>query len=184
MAERLKPTEVFDVDSIRYSNIDIQSKYEDGIENGGKWLMFIDKSKLDEVWANCCQIYDEEKLIGVSHLKCSTNFKNPRTNSHQSGAIRFYCGPASEEKKIIEIGRNILKFIPYHCITGYMIYKSNEQTKKGTRKTGQKINHLYKLQVPKREKRLSSEEVNKLMGNFSELKTCNISIKNDSSQAK
>ncbi|XP_044736225.1 uncharacterized protein LOC123298322 [Chrysoperla carnea] len=169
---KLKPTEIFDVDFIKHSNIDIQSKYKVGMENGGKWMMFIEKSKLDEVWEKSCKLYDNGQLIGVYDIKCSTNYRDPKIKSHaqNKGALRFNCGPANDEKKIMEIGRNILKMIPYRCDSGYMHFKSDEQSKIGNRHTGQKVNHLYKLEVPGR---LSADDFHKMVTSFGALKTRN-----------
>ncbi|XP_044730495.1 uncharacterized protein LOC123293675 [Chrysoperla carnea] len=187
MAERkLKPTEIFDVESIRHPIIETttesQLKYKE-IENGGKWLMFINKSKLDEVWEKCCKLYDEGQLTGVSNIRSSTNYKIPKNRfSNKTGVIRFYCVPsANNETEIMEIGKNILKLIPYQSDSGYMTYKSDEQTKRGTRQTGQKINHLYKLEVPRR---LPAEDFDKMIKDFAALKTGPSSTKKDFTQNK
>lgn len=151
------PTETYDECWLYHVDYDIAEEYEtmDSIEMG-KWMMFIKKSELDQVWKTCCNLYDEGKLTGIKCMKCSTNYKNPRSSDDSSGVIIIYCGPASDECKMLEYGKNLLKYIPYYNSYGIMAYKSDIQTICGTRKTGQTKNHLYKIRVPKTKDELNS----------------------------
>jgi len=117
--------------------------------------MFVTKQELDQMWENCCNLYDEVKLTGITSMKCSTNYKNPRSSNDALGVIIFYCGPASDEGKMLEYGKNLLKYIPYYNNYGIMAYKSDIQTFGGTRKTGQIKNHLYKIPVPKTKEKIN-----------------------------
>jgi len=149
--ERKKPTETDDECWLHHRNSVIEeAEYSkmDEMEMG-KWMMCIKKSELDQMWENCCNLYDAGKLNGIIGMKCSTNYKNSRSSDDALGVIIFYCGPSSDEIKMLEYGKNLLKFIPYYNNYGHMYYKSDIQTLGGTRKTGQTKNWLYKIQIPK-----------------------------------
>lgn len=153
--EKKKPSETNDECWLHHRNSDIaEAEYSriDEISNEmdiGKWMMFVKKSELDQMWENCCNLYDAGKLTGILGMKCSTNYKNPRSSNDALGVIIIYCGPATDELKMLEYGKNLLKYIPYYNNYGHMFYKSDEQTLGGTRKTGQTKNWLYKLPIPK-----------------------------------
>lgn len=156
--KKKKPTETDDECWLYHYNSDISEEEfrRMGEIEMGKWMMFIKKSELDQMWENCCNLYDASKLNGIVSMKCSTNYKNPRSSNDALGVIIFYCGPSSDECKMLEYGKNLLKFIPYYNNYGHMAYKSDVQTLRGTRKTGQTKNWLYKLPVPKTQDGLNS----------------------------
>jgi hypothetical protein len=60
--------------------------------------------------------------------------------------IIFFCGQSDNEAKIMQFGQRLLEEIPYEMYTGWMDYKSHEQTGAGTAATGQKKNYLYRIQ--------------------------------------
>ncbi|CAH1119099.1 unnamed protein product [Phaedon cochleariae] len=125
----------------------ISRSYKYDISLSGKWMMFFAKNILDEKWKMCCDLYKARKLTGIAQMKVSTSVRSPRTTDHANGVIIFYCGPANDEEAVMAYGKKLLEVVPY---TGnrYMYYKSDEQTYEGTRATGQKKNHLYKISVP------------------------------------
>lgn len=113
----------------------------------GKWMMFIPKERLDEVWQRAQDFYLVGKLTGISRMKVSTAKDNPRASDDSTGVIIFYCGPSDDEEIVLEYGRNLLRLIPYTSPNGYMYYKSDAQTSAGTRATGCTKNSLYKLEA-------------------------------------
>jgi hypothetical protein len=52
------------------------------------------------------------------------------------GIIIFYCGPATDEERVMQIGQKLLEQIPYRNHYGAMFYKSDALTTQGTRATG------------------------------------------------
>ncbi|KAL5240643.1 hypothetical protein ACI65C_008053 [Semiaphis heraclei] len=146
-----KPTETFDECWLHHMKSDIAETEcsRIGEMDMGKWMMFVKKSELDQMWENCCDLYDAGKLTGITGMKCSTNYENPRSSDNTFGVIIIYCGPASDKLKMLEYGTNLLKCIPYYNKFGYIYYKSDIQTLGGTRKTGQTKNWLYRIPVPK-----------------------------------
>lgn len=119
------------------------------LEDMGKWMMFFKNSDMDKMWQHSCNMFDKGKLRGIPFMKCSTSLENPRSSDNTKGVIIFYCGPSTDKCNLLEIGRNLVKYVPYYNKYGYMYYKSDQQTYGGTRKTGQIINSLYRLSVPK-----------------------------------
>lgn len=110
----------------------------------GKWMLFYEKPIMDVNWILAKEKYNENKLVGVISMKCSTNYVNPRASSGSSGVIILYCNSSTNEENIKNIGRNILTQLNYiHQKTIY--YKTDLQTKNGTCATGNKINSSYSL---------------------------------------
>ncbi len=112
----------------------------------GKWMMFIKPSIIDKKWEEIKKLYNEGKLTGIRSMKVSTVRKNPRA-SGRDYAVMFYCGPYDDEEKMMNYGDNLIQYIKYD--QKYMYYKSADQTRNGTRATGQRKNSLYKIEVKK-----------------------------------
>lgn len=109
--------------------------------------------------------FSENRLAGISDLKVKTAWASDESPANtDSKVIIFYCGPATDEARMLAVGQNLINEIPYTDKFGWIYYKSDLQTFKGTRATGrflipkifeQKIlgskkNHSYRLAVPKR----------------------------------
>ena len=105
-------------------------------------MLFYDKDKLDEKWETAKSLFHNGDLDGVEAMKVSTNFNNPRASSKSAGVIILYCNNSSDEEKIMAVGKVIRETLDYNIP---MYYKTDEQTKVGTKATGQTKNHLYKL---------------------------------------
>ena len=58
-------------------------------EDVGKWMLFYDKSKINDAWVKAT-IYRNDELDGVTSMKCSTLYNNPRANDDNS-VIILYC---------------------------------------------------------------------------------------------
>jgi hypothetical protein len=112
----------------------------------GKWMLFYDKTNINESWLLAKKLFREQKLQGVLSMKCSTNYVNPRASTNNSIIILF-CSDSSNEEKIMSIGKQILEMFSYKE-KPYIYYKTDMQTFEGTIATGTKTNHTYKLSNP------------------------------------
>jgi len=124
-----------------------ESNNEDIMVDSGKWMLFYNKSLMNEAWKKAKKMYRENKLDGVISMKCSTLYENPRASTLEKGIIILYCNNSSNEKTIMNIGKNIIKMVDYKEST-YIYYKTDFQTIEGTIATGRKQNHTYKLFNP------------------------------------
>jgi hypothetical protein len=111
----------------------------------GKWMLFYDNDIMDTRWADFKTLYRQNQLPGVISMKCSTAMKNPRA-SNANSVILFYCNNSGDENTIMNIGKNIVSHADIHPWY-YTYYKSDEQTRLGTRATGVKKNWLYRTRV-------------------------------------
>ena len=145
----LLPTNVETWPFIYEKNEELMRKNSYG-EACGKWMMFWYKEILDKKWAEARQLYRAGKLEGIHSMKVSTEEDSGGLYNPNTGVIIFYCGPATDEKKMMTIGQKLLEQIPYYSYRfGAMFYKSDEQTEEGTRATGNRRNHKFKIQVPR-----------------------------------
>lgn len=142
----LKPTEVTDSFWLFEYNEEIARNLP---VVDGKWMQFYDLSELDTMWNYAKAKYRAGKLIGIHSMKVSTARPQPRSSNSSQGVIIFFCGPSEDEQRIMMIGKKLLEEIPYKSYTGFMSFKSDQQTYAGTRATGQVTNHLYKIQCTK-----------------------------------
>eukprot|EP01084_Bolivina_argentea_P142608 250526_1 len=95
------------------------------LASGGKWMLFYSHDKIWPHWKKCQQLYRNNKLKGVSNMKVSTCHYH---HSSSVGVIILYCGPPNDEKKVKEIGRNILQETEYTNLSKKMFYKTDTQT--------------------------------------------------------
>lgn len=141
-----KPTEVIDSYWLYERKAEIVEKYP---EPDGKWMQFHHQSQLDMVWEFAKAKYRFGRLEGIHSMKVSTACISSRASYSHDGVIIFYCGPSQDETRIKQIGQKLFEEMPYKTSTGYMNYKSDEQTAAGTRATGQRQNYLYRLPCPR-----------------------------------
>ncbi len=136
------PTQIIDGYWIFHGNLNFISL------DVGKWMLFYHKSKLDNKWLEICNLFDNNKLLGVDFLKCSTSLYNPRSSDNNYGVIILYCSDSQNKEKIINIGNNIILYIQDYT-NEYIYYKTDKQTTNRTYATGSKVNYLYKLYISK-----------------------------------
>lgn len=110
----------------------------------GKWMLFYDKSLMNEAWFLAKKLYRENKLDGVISMKCSTAYENDRASTLEEGIIILYCNNSSNEETIMNIGKKIIEMFDYKE-EKFIYYKTDLQTHKGTIATGSKKNHIYKF---------------------------------------
>jgi hypothetical protein len=118
----------------------------DGIKrvDTGKWMLFYDKSLMNEAWALAKKLYRENKLEGITSMKCSTAYENPRASTFDEGIIILYCSNSSIEEIIMNIGKKMLEMFDYKE-KQIIYYKTDLQTLEGTFATGSRKNYTYKL---------------------------------------
>lgn len=144
MTSKLPPTKITDYPWVyEYCNSDD----DESPHNVGKWMLFYPKSELDDAWKKCKKLFRSKKLKGVTDMKCSTSYHNPRASSLEDGVIILYCNNSQDEDNIIHIGNNIIKQLGY-SEKKYVYYKTNYQTFEGTIATGCKKNHTYSIKNP------------------------------------
>jgi len=112
----------------------------------GKWMLFYPVEKIDIKWKQFCELYSTEKLPGILSMKCSTAYKNPRSSNHNDSVIILYCNNSHDEEDIINIGKCILPYI-HDYPSKAIYYKTDTQTREGTRATGKTVNSTYKLYI-------------------------------------
>ena len=123
-------------------------EYDDYSE-GGIWMLFYPVSEIDEKWEMAKNLFDTGELRGVRGMKVSTAKYNPRTSDNTKRVLKMCCGPWTDERLMRKIGANVAQKTKYEDKYGYMRYKTNEQTRGGTIATGQAVNHVYQIQVPR-----------------------------------
>ena len=110
-----------------------------GLEKG-KWMLYFNNENIDKKWKLAKKLYNDDKLYGITSMKCSTNGKNERANDENTKVIIFYCDDSYNKDYIMKIGNNLYKKFNY---TNVFYYKLDSQTSIGTIATGSKNNHIY-----------------------------------------
>ncbi|XP_030844299.1 uncharacterized protein LOC115925139 [Strongylocentrotus purpuratus] len=123
--------------------------YDDHNAGSGKWMLFYPVSEIDEKWEMANDLFDTGELRGVRGMKVSTAKVNPRSSDNTKAVLIMYCGPWTDELLMRKIGRNLALKTKYESKTGCMLYKTDDQTRGGTRATGQAVNHVYQMQLPR-----------------------------------
>ncbi|KAG0241196.1 hypothetical protein BGW41_006189 [Actinomortierella wolfii] len=106
----------------------------------GKWMLFYDKSVLDEKWAKVRDLVEQDQLGGLA--KCSTAMPNPNATNSKSGVIIVYTSDYMDQEEVYQVASVLHEKMQYGAT---MYYKSDEQTYAGLyRKTGSTKNHIYR----------------------------------------
>ena len=113
-------------------------------DNRGKWMLFFDKSNMNQKWKESKELFRNGKIKEVEYIKCSTNYKNVRASNDNIGLISFYCNNSDNKEKILSVGNSLIKLLNYSEY-GTIYYKTDELSKLGTRSLGNTFNYLYKL---------------------------------------
>lgn len=135
----------FTYNNIAHKLTDAEIKqYKINSENiKGKWMLFVKDSDVDKFWLIACFCYVNRELHGVISMKVSTFIYNPRASNASQKVICFYTQDPFDEEYTKNIGINIIDKL--NLKNTVIVYKLNEQTKNGTRATGQKNNSIYKI---------------------------------------
>src|SRR4051794_27110472 len=67
----------------------------------GKWMLFYDKSVLDEKWAVVKILVENDLLGGLA--KCSTAKENPNATSSKSGVIIVYTSDYLDQEEVYRV---------------------------------------------------------------------------------
>ncbi|KAF9179242.1 hypothetical protein BGZ50_007132 [Haplosporangium sp. Z 11] len=105
----------------------------------GKWMLFYDKSVLDEKWAAVKRLLEQE-LLGDS-AKCSTAKENPNSTNPDLGVIIVYTNDYLDQEDVYRIAAVLHEKMEYNRT---MYYKTDEQTLAGEySKYGSQKTHIY-----------------------------------------
>ncbi|KAF8928579.1 translation initiation factor eIF 4e-like domain-containing protein [Dissophora ornata] len=116
------------------------SKNFAGGSRTGKWMLFYDKSVLDEKWAATKELVEQDLLGGVA--KCSTAQENPNATSSKTGVIIVYTSDYLDQEEVYRVATVLQEKLEYNKT---MYYKTDEQTLAGLyAKNGSKKNHIYR----------------------------------------
>ena len=144
----LKPTEITNNFWIYEEDPEIANRFKNyDLDKCGKWMMFFENALIDEKWQQLVNLYREGKLTGIHQMKVSTMKESYRSADHSYQVICMYCGPYDDKNHLMKVGENLLHHMDYSNNSGFMCYKSDEQTYLGTRSTGNKSNSMYKIPV-------------------------------------
>lgn len=117
---------------------------------GGKWIFFVRIASMESLWKKACSFYRKGELLGIRSLKASTAKPNPQRTTTEEGVIIFHCGPHNNSELMIRYGTNLVSTLNYFNICGFISYKTDEQSTRGTRASGYSSNSCYTLPVPRR----------------------------------
>ncbi len=122
-AEPLKPSEV--TDSYWLGAERKIGAYPGHTENGGKWLIFVPASQIDEVWEKIKRATEEGKL--GSSAKVSTAKPNPNAKDPNSKVICVYTYDWTDEKD----AKRVREELRHLGIMSKIPYKADNETFSG-----------------------------------------------------
>jgi hypothetical protein len=94
-------------------------------ENGGKWLIFVPTSEVDEVWATIKQATQDGQLGGLS--KVATAYPNPLTIHAEKRVICVYTYDSQDETDVMRVRAELRRLGVIERIT----YKPDAATRAG-----------------------------------------------------
>ena len=113
------------------------------VDGRGKWLLFFDKSIMNEKWSIVKNLFRNNNFFGIEFIKCSTNYIGENIPNNHLGVISFY-SLADHKDVIMNIGSNIITLLNYTTMDT-IYYKTDQLTKNGNRINGSIFNYKYKL---------------------------------------
>ncbi|KAF9150319.1 hypothetical protein BG015_007890, partial [Linnemannia schmuckeri] len=78
----------------------------------GKWMLFYDKSVLDEKWAAVKRLVEQDMLGGLA--KCSTAKENPNATSSKSGVVIVYTSDYMDQEEVYRIAVTLYEKLKYN----------------------------------------------------------------------
>ncbi|XP_018013059.1 uncharacterized protein LOC108670121 [Hyalella azteca] len=147
MAVPKKPMEEFEEEFIKLEIEEIAAKYKFDESLRGKWMLFFENESMNDMWAKAVELYSAGELPGVISIKASTAAHCARSSDPSCGAIRFKCGPHTDRELVLQYGQQLVKKMGYSDSFGFVAYKTDSQSKIGTKATGAIKNYLYRLPV-------------------------------------
>ncbi len=121
--EDSKPSEITSIYWIWAEND--KKHYPDSTERSGKWLIFADINKIDEIWKKVKDA-TENNLLGC-FSKVSTAKPNPNAQDSKSKVICVYTYDYEDKKDVMRIREELRKL----GITFKIPYKSDKATLEG-----------------------------------------------------
>ncbi|XP_018013049.1 uncharacterized protein LOC108670111 [Hyalella azteca] len=149
MAMQKKPMDEFEEEFVKLEIEAIASKYKFDESLRGKWMLFFNHDYMDDMWAKAVELYSAGELPGIISIKTSTAAPCERSGTTEYGAIRFTCGPHTDRERILQYGQQLVKKMQYFNVDfGFVAYKTDGQSRIGTKATGATKNYLYRMPVP------------------------------------
>jgi hypothetical protein len=149
MAVPKKPMEEFEEEFIKLEIDEIAAKHKFDESLRGKWMMFFENESMNGLWAKAVELYSAGELPGIISIKTSTAAPCERSGTTEYGAIRFTCGPHTDRERVLQYGQQLVKKMQYFNVDfGFVAYKTDAQSRIGTKATGAKKNYLYRMPVP------------------------------------
>ncbi|KAF2367281.1 NAD kinase [Trinorchestia longiramus] len=142
-----KPMSEFDEKFLKFEDHKISMKYKYPGALGGKWMLFFLHEYLDKMWEEAVRLYSAGVLTGIKWMITSTAVRYSRASDDNNGVISFACGPCNHEKHILKCGLKLISEMKYFNACGFVSYKTDVQSKRGTKTTGATRNYLYRLPV-------------------------------------
>jgi len=106
----------------------------------GKWMLFYDKSVIDERWTAVKTLVEHDLLGGLA--KCSTARENSNATSSKTGVIIVYTSDYLDQEEVYRVAVTLHEKMDYKKT---IYYKTDDQTYSGLyAKNGSKVNHLYR----------------------------------------
>lgn len=102
-----------------------KGKYPESTLRSGKWLVFVDKKDVDEVWDKIKKAVEEGKL--GSDAKVATAKPNPLATNPNNRVICVYTYDYTDEQDV----RRVREELRHLSINGRIPYKTDEDTLSG-----------------------------------------------------
>jgi hypothetical protein len=110
----------------------------------GKWMLFYPKSVIDEKWDLFKNLCRDGNLHGINAIKVSGAKENPRASNKNDAVLILYLSGTYAEVK--ESGEYLRQYLGDYG-SNYIYFKTNCQTRLGTRATGAEVNHQFRVAV-------------------------------------
>ena len=123
VTDTLKPSEV--IDSYWVEAERRQGVYPDHSENGGKWLVFVPLSQVDDVWEKIRCATEEGRLGGSA--KISTAKPNPNARDPKTKVICVYTYDWTDEKDVKRVREELRRL----GVLSKIPYKADQETYSG-----------------------------------------------------
>ena len=109
----------------------------DSFPNAGKWLLFVEREKIDETWERI-EAATQQGLLGIAS-KCSTMRDNPNACGKEM-VICVYTKDYHDKKDVFRVREELRKM----GFVGKLPYKTNQATREGKYSgDGKKVSLYY-----------------------------------------
>ncbi|XP_018014219.1 uncharacterized protein LOC108671234 [Hyalella azteca] len=112
-------------------------------------MLFFKTDYMDDMWTKAVKLYRAGDLPGIIAIMTSTGAPYHRARNTGRGTIRFFCGPHTNRKLVLQYGQQLVEKMQYFCDSfGSVAYKADFKSKVVRNATIAQKNYLYRLPVP------------------------------------